>query len=107
MSRPSLKVYNKQTVTHIPTRVHHETFTIIYENKDTQTVDVTVGFFDENEVNVGGKRYVITGNYYALLMAANPPYSPNKQKNEYREADLFYIIDLMDSEEEQGQIIPQ
>lgn len=74
-----------------------EYIVVCYENKDNKYVSVVVNYLDENNIVIGEKRFDITGDHYDLLMSESPDFAPGKPLNEYREVDLFYIIDLIDT----------
>lgn len=74
-----------------------ETIATINENKNSKSVVVSTEYRDENGIVLGTESVVITGGDYELLMQANPSYAPQKQINEYRESDLWHIIDLIRS----------
>ena len=72
-----------------------EELVVISEDKPNQTVFVQVSYKNSAGDELSRENYTITGSSYALLMAENPDFAPGKPANEYREADLWYVIDLM------------
>lgn len=76
----------------------NEAIDSIVEKKSEKTVTVIVNFIVDNTI-VGNKSYSITGTKYDLLMSQSPEFSPNKPLNEYREVDLWYMIDQIRNEE--------
>ena len=67
----------------------------ISENKAMKQIDVVVAAYDENNNLIQENLVIIVADKYDLLMSANPNFAPNKPENEYRENDLWYIIDLL------------
>jgi hypothetical protein len=70
----------------------------ITEDKINKRIDVCTALKNADEEVVGEKAYTIAGDKYDLLISANPSFAPNKPENEYREIDLWYVIDLIDKE---------
>lgn len=69
----------------------------IAEDKQLGQVVVTVGYKNAEGTILGTEELAITGDNYELLTAESPSFTPGKPANEYREADLWYIIDKMRS----------
>jgi hypothetical protein len=69
----------------------------IMENKISKTINIAVEFKNNGNLLLS-ESYLITGDKYNLLMSENPSFAPSKPQNEYREADLWYIIDLIRQE---------
>lgn len=67
----------------------------IAENKDNQTVTVYVVLKDADGKRLQQEPYCINGSNYTLLMSASPSFAPGKPENEYREVDLWYMVDLI------------
>ncbi|CQR74168.1 hypothetical protein SOV_22950 [Sporomusa ovata DSM 2662] len=67
----------------------------IAEDKANKHIHVKINLVDVSGNIVMSEEYGIDGDDYTLLMSANPDFAPNKPENEYREADLWYIIDLI------------
>lgn len=72
----------------------------INENKQMRFINVVVGYkvdevsdFIQNVNDI----YEIVGDNYDLLMSENPEFAEGKPQNEYREADVWHIIDLIRS----------
>ncbi|GMG71829.1 hypothetical protein ICR95_20955 [Priestia megaterium] len=72
-----------------------ESFSLIIENKESKFVNVEVVFKTSDGEILDRQAYQINDEKYDLLMADCPDFSPNKPSNEYREADLWYMIDLI------------
>jgi hypothetical protein len=73
----------------------YEEIVSIKENKQLKYVEVGTMYRDSNGDALKDETTGITGVHYDLLMQANPSYAPNKPQNEYRESDLWHIIDLI------------
>lgn len=76
-------------------RIVKEMLIVITEDKVNGSISVDVGLYSENNELEKIENYVIKGAYYDLLMSESPNFAPNKPLNEYREEDLWYIIDLI------------
>lgn len=74
-----------------------ENISQILENKNAKIMQVTVESYNANNELILKKDYVVDNGNYDLLMSANPSFAPNKPENEYRESDLWYIIDLINN----------
>jgi hypothetical protein len=72
---------------------------IIYkeEDKNAQYVAVTLEYKDADGNVLATKREEIIGEYFQLLMSEAPDFAPGKPANEYREQDLYYVIDMIRS----------
>ena len=81
------------TKNNVTIEVVKEEIVSICEYKQDKFVAVTVAKYDSDNNNVAVENYVIKGDNYDLLMSANPSFAPQKPANEYREADLWYVID--------------
>lgn len=75
----------------------NEELAFIAENKEHRQITVKVSLLDNRGEIRGAEDYEVSGDYYSLLMSANPEFAPNKLANEYRESDIWYIIDLINS----------
>lgn len=71
-----------------------EIFTI-NEHKGARTIEVSVAFKAADGSVLGYEHHHISGAHYDSLMSEAPVYAPGKPKNEYREIDLWYVIDLI------------
>jgi len=66
-------------------------------DKDNKTILATVKWVADGKV-LGTKQYTISGDNYDLLMSASPVFAPNKPQDDFREEDLWYVINLIDPE---------
>lgn len=87
--------FNKMII--VSELIKSETIVSIFENKKAETVEVVVDCYNEKNEFIKDEQYLIKGEKYDLLMSANPDFAPNKLENEYREADLWHIIELIRS----------
>lgn len=69
----------------------------INESKNSQVVYVQIELSSNEGTILREDGVVITGADYVLLMQGNPPYAPQKPINEYRESDIWHIVDLIRS----------
>ncbi|WP_445506785.1 hypothetical protein [Niallia sp. 03190] len=88
------------------TRVMSETKSVVEEDilikndsKSQKYLYVQTVYRDANRTPIKYNDISITGSYYDLLMSQTPDFAPNKPLNEYREVDLWYIIDLIRAEQ--------
>lgn len=65
----------------------------VCEYRQAGFIGVTVAKYGINNDNVANENYVIKGDNYEILMSANPSFAPQKPADEYRDDDLWYIID--------------
>lgn len=72
-----------------------EEFLEVRENKLSRQIDVLIAYKNEHEEIIKQEQKVITGRNYELLMSASPDFAPNKPLNEYREQDLWHVIDMI------------
>lgn len=75
-----------------------EDFKEINENKLYKLISVTVQQFDNEDYMIREIQHTIEGDKYELLMSESPDFAAGKPKNEYREIDLWYVIDLIREE---------
>ncbi|SDW21872.1 hypothetical protein [Paenibacillus sp. PDC88] len=73
--------------------VSYETLEEIYESKPSSRIDVRIGYYSENGELLRTQSITISGDNYMLLMSESPKFAPGKPANEYREADLWHVVD--------------
>lgn len=87
-------------------KVVTETVTAVREDIVTYSVDREQKFVyvktsckdvDNNEVD--SQELKIIGENYDLLMSESPDFAQGKPENDFRECDLFYVIDKVRSEQ--------
>ncbi|OCT12636.1 hypothetical protein A8709_33030 [Paenibacillus pectinilyticus] len=71
----------------------------INETKILKNVEVTITYKDQSGFILKNEQFLISGDNYDLLMTENPDFAPGKPANEYREADLWHVIDLLRNEQ--------
>lgn len=74
--------------------VNKEEILRITEDKQNRTIFCEIGLSNESGV-VDKLPVIIEGDHYTLLMSDNSDFAPNKPENEYREIDLWHIVDLI------------
>lgn len=97
--RTSSKVIKKIVSTEQNINVATERIIEINENKINNRIIVTYGFYDEQGAMIEQKSCIIQDSLYELIMSDSPDFAPGKPENEYRESDLWYIIDMLDEAE--------
>lgn len=76
-----------------------EEFEEIIENKVYKTIIVSIQQYDSDDYLVRTVKQTIDGDKYELLMSESPEFAEGKPENEYREIDLWYIIDKIREEQ--------
>lgn len=77
--------------------ITQEVIDSIYEVKNLESITVTVSLINAAGDKVRSESHEIVGDNYRLLMGASPNFAPNKPENEYREVDLWHVIDLINA----------
>lgn len=77
------------------TEAHKEIIHTKFDNYVNRTVDVTVGYYNSDYKLIATKAFFINGQLYDKLMSESPDFAPGKPLNEYREQDLWFIIDQL------------
>ena len=72
-----------------------EEITVINEYKELGTISIVVSYKTSDGITISKDDYQISGEDYDLLMSQSPDFAPGKPENEYREVDLWFIIDLI------------
>lgn len=82
-----------QTVTKVATK---QDFSYINKNKELRLINFEViSLSDDGEI-LERKAYQLNDADYDLIMSDSPDFAPGKPVNDFREADLFYMIDKLD-----------
>lgn len=89
------KVFKQCVLQEVDKMASIEEITLINENKSLEEIEVMVKYKDISGNVIGNDRYYIKEDNYTLIMSQSPNFAPNKPINEYREIDLWYIIDLI------------
>lgn len=66
----------------------------ITEDKNNKYVYCEFAISSDSGI-VDTREITITGEDYELLMSSNPEFAPNKPANEYREVDIWHMVDLI------------
>lgn len=84
---------NQETVTAI--NIVRQQIVMINENKNNKIIEVVVESYDI-EGHLADSQFIkISSDMYDLLMSESPDFAPGKPIDEYRESDLWYIIDMI------------
>lgn len=75
-----------------------EKLSSITENKDNKTIEIIINGYDELGYIAKTEYIDIIGYNYDLIMSDKPSFAPSKPANEYREEDLWYMVDKIKSE---------
>lgn len=67
----------------------------IQENKEDEAIFLEVALFCDNGNKLKVETFNIINENYDLLMSESPNFAIGKPKNEYRESDLYYFVDLI------------
>lgn len=94
--REVAKVIQTTEYTVVNKEIKNEEFVSIYENKSLAEIVVSINQFNSNGEISAVKELKINGDNYTMLMSEKPEFAPNKPANEYREEDLWYVVDLID-----------
>lgn len=88
------KSFTKTEIIEKPVVATKEEIIRINEDKIVKEIIVSVNFKDNNEL-ISNETIKIDNEMYDLLMSESPDFAQGKPLNEYRESDLFYVIDLI------------
>ncbi|PFB95158.1 hypothetical protein CN296_20925 [Bacillus cereus] len=102
--RSCTKVIKKYEQVLIQKFAVNEEFTMIAENKNMKKIEVSIEYKDVNDIVIGNETHMIMDGKYDLLMSDSSQFAPDKRLNEYRESDLWYIIDQIREEYDNGLI---
>lgn len=100
--RASTKIIQKQETTAVNVPAATEELQFISEDKRLRQIHVIVTYMDADGSVLQLSNFSIQGKNYSLLMSPSPDFAPGKLENEYREVDLWYLIDLISVEEVDG-----
>ncbi|MFD2702800.1 hypothetical protein ACFSVM_20375 [Paenibacillus shunpengii] len=96
--RESEKTIKVTRATEINVPVAFEALEEIYESKPQSRIDVRIAYYDGTGGVLQSFNVTISGEHYHLLMSESPEFAPGKPANEYREIDLWKIIDQLSEE---------
>jgi len=91
------KVITIQKISQKTETITQEVIDSIYEVKNLESITVTVSLINSVGDKVKSESHEIVGDNYRLLMSDSPNFAPNKPENEYREVDLWHVIDLINA----------
>lgn len=92
------KIIKQSKVVEVEEMVFSEEFTAITDMKNVRTVRARSEYKNSSGEVIGTEEYEISGTWYDLLMSESPEFAPGKPANEYRETDLWHIIELIHTE---------
>jgi len=93
--RDSNKTIHRIITTEISEKAATEEIKTTLEDKQNKSIQVVIVYRDTTGKQIGDEMIMLEGEEYGLLMSANPDFAPEKPKNEYREADLWYVLDTI------------
>lgn len=93
--RSSSEVVKKLVSVEQSINIASERIIQINEDKISMQIVATYGLYDVQDMLIEQRSCVIQGEHYVLIMAKSPDFAPGKPANEYRESDLWYVIDLI------------
>ena len=93
--RTSNKEFQKADTVITTKQAVSEEITAIKELKPSKYVEVTTDFKDSTGAVIHTDTTIIRDEKYDLLMSESPPFAPGKPALEYREVDLWHIIDMI------------
>jgi len=71
----------------------HEEIVSTSHDKISQKLSLTVHLYRSDGSLINPEVHVIQGEDYTFLMSADPAFSTGKQENDYREIDLWCMVD--------------
>lgn len=75
------------------TRAKQENIYMTNQNKIEKKIEIGVQYLKEDGSFIHSETYLVEGENYTLLMSTDSCFAPGKPENEYREIDLWCIID--------------
>ena len=73
----------------------HEEIVSTSHDKITKKLELTVHLYREDGSFINGESYVIQGDDYTFLLSADPAFTEGKMENDYREVDLWCMVDKL------------
>lgn len=70
----------------------------ILERKTNKEIEVGILLQGSDGEILKDEYYMISGENYSMLMSDSPSFAIGKPENEYREIDLWHVIDLIRTE---------
>lgn len=87
-------VYIPKTITEKVTAVNEKINNIV-DNRDRNSVDVSVSYLDVDNKVLSRESYSIFNENFDFLMSQHSVFGEGKPKDAYRESDLWYVIDIL------------
>ncbi|WCS68740.1 hypothetical protein Goe19_00990 [Bacillus phage vB_BsuM-Goe19] len=87
-------IYIPKTITEKVTAVNEKINNII-DNRDRNTVDVSVSYLDADNKVLSKESYSIFNENFDFLMSQHSVFGEGKPKDAYRESDLWYVVDIL------------
>uniref|UniRef100_A0AAU8BCM5 Uncharacterized protein n=1 Tax=Bacillus phage Adastra TaxID=3143958 RepID=A0AAU8BCM5_9CAUD len=87
-------VYIPKTITEKVTAVNEKINNIV-DNRDRNSVDVSVSYLDVDNKVLSRESYSIFNENFDFLMSQHSVFEAGKPKDAYRESDLWYVIDIL------------
>lgn len=73
----------------------HEDIVSTSHDKISKKLSLTVHLYREDQSFINGESYVIEGGDYAFLMSDDPAFAEGKMADDYREVDLWCMVDKL------------
>jgi hypothetical protein len=83
-------------------KVAEERIAVKTENHLQKAIEVTIHCIGEDGGLVAAEVVSIRSEMYDLLMSESPAFAPGKPANNYRDNDLWYVIDLVRDTKNKG-----
>jgi len=96
-SRSIEKTIQTTTETVVNSTAVTEEITNIIRNLSMKVVNVQVTYYDSSGNALSYENYNISGDNYTLLMSESPSWASGKPSGEYRQDDLWFLMDYMDA----------
>lgn len=91
--RISEKVFNITEQITTEKEAANEDIRTIVENKGRRLIELGIAYYDATGSTITTETVLINKDNYELLMSESPDFAPGKPANEYREVDLWYMVD--------------
>ena len=73
----------------------HEDIVSTSHDKISQRLQLTVHLYREDNSLINPESYVIEGEDYTFLMSVDPSFAEGKPEGDYREVDLWCMVDKL------------
>ncbi|MED3792311.1 hypothetical protein P4571_07640 [Niallia alba] len=75
-------------------------FTKVVKDKEKQVIEVEIRYIDVNGNEISRESYRIVGELYDLVMSQSPDFAEGKPADDFRDNDLWYIIDKIEEDKD-------